>query len=406
MNPTNLKQVSRRTVLAGSLAVAGVLSAPLLESTYTQNLMPIGSAQAAQGEAGGHGAGGMGGQGGLQGAGGGVSGGERGLSVDDVLRGGPPADRGGDGRPDDKGPPEGEGPSTDMGGGNPNAGDLKGDLYGDLYVIKRDPLTGEPDLDDLGRLQFLDADGNVIPYLSDDPTDEGFTEVADEGALQEVEFDRLNLSRSPQSVLSHSLDTALDTIALDADGVLEFDASGRIVVEDADGVVYTIDSPLENLALYQDAIAKLQDDDPSNDTFTLEQTDSLLAAAASKFGNVSLDMVIYLNTILGLNETAEDGTTTYVDLADFTYDRTAAYTSTVDADGDGEFDPVMVTYLTPDVDEDGDGVSDNGVYNTVTEPLIDAVFDGETATGDGATGYALSTDDAVQVIEFIHEPIH
>ena len=392
MNHRHMKQTVRRTALAGSLAVAGVLAAPMLEGTYTHNLMPIGSAQA--GEHAGHGAGGQTGGQGQMGGHGGTSGGQQSIDVNDVLRGHGSGGRdamGGSGRPDDKGPPEGEGPSGDMGGGNPNAGDRMGDLYGDLYVIVRDPLTGEPILDDQGRVQLLDADGNVIPYLSDDPEDEGFTEVADEGALQEVEFDRLNLARSPQSVLSHSLDTALETIALDADGVLEFDASGRVVVEDADGVTYTIDSPLENLALYQDAIARLNDDIDGNETFTLDQTDSLLAAAASKFGNVSLDMVVYLNTILGLNETADDGTVDYVDLADFSYDRTAAYTNP-----DGT--PVMVSYLT---DPEGDGT-----YVTVTEPLIDAVFDGETATADGATGYAQSTDDAVQVIEFIHEPIH
>ena len=397
MNHRHVKQAARRTILAGSLAVAGVVAAPMLDGTYTHNLMPIGSAQAAQGEGGGHGAGGQmkgqGGAGGMNGAGG-VSGGQKGMSVDDVLRGKGGGGRdaaAGSGRPDDKGPPEGEGPSGDMGGGNPNAGDRMGDMYGDLYIVKRDPLTGEPILDEYGRLQMLDADGNVIEYASNDPEDEGFTEVVDEGALQEVEFDRLNLARSPQSVLSHALDTALETIALDADGVMEFDAAGRVVIEDADGVVYTIDSPLENLALYQDAIAKLNDDIDGNETFALDQTDSLLAGAAGKFGNVTLDMVVYLNTMLDLNTTTDAGTIDYVDLADFSYDRVATYTNP-----DGS--PVMVSYLT---DPEGDGT-----YVTVTESLIDAVFGGDNVTADGATGYAQSTDDALQVIEFIHEPIH
>lgn len=397
MNNKSRFEINRKHLTA-SLVVAGVMAAPmLLASTYTHSLMPMSGAQAA--EHGGHGAGGQmqgqGGQGGMSmGGAGGVSGGQQSMDVNDVLRGkgaGGSGAAGGSGRPDDKGPPEGEGPSGDMGGGNPDAGTTKGDLYGDLYVVLRDPLTGAPILDDEGRLQFLDADGNVIEYASDDPADEGFTEVVDEALLQEVAFDRLNLSRSPQSVLSHSLDTALETIALDADGVLEFDAAGRIVIEDADGVVYTIDSPLENLALYQDAIVKLNDDIDGNETFTLDQTDSLLAAAASKFGTVNLDMVVYLNTILGLNTVTDAGTTEYVDLASFSYDRVDAYTNP-----DGT--PVEVTYLS---DPEGDGT-----YVTVTETLIDAVFDGETATADGATGYALSTDDAVQVIEFIHEPIH
>ncbi|WP_410473880.1 hypothetical protein [Guyparkeria sp. TX1] len=394
MNMKSLFNTNQKR-LTVSLVAAGVFAVPMLVgNTYTHNLMPISSAHAAseQGQ-GGQGAGGaMKGQGGIGGAGG-VSGGQQSLDVNDVLRGKGTGgrDAGITGRPDDKGPPEGDGPTGDMGGGNPNAGTTKGDLYGDLYVVLRDPLTGAPILDDEGRLQFLDVDGNVIAYASDDPEDEGYTEVVDETLLQEVSFDRLNLARSPDAVLSHSLDTALETIALDADGVLEFDAAGRVVIVDADGVVYTIDSPLENLALYQDAIARLNDDIDGNETFTLDQTDALFAAAASKFGEVTLDMVVYLNTILGLNTVTDAGTTDYVDLTSFTYDRTDAYTNP-----DGT--PVEVTYLS---DPEGDGT-----YVTVTESLLDAVFDGETATADGATGYALSTDDALQVIEFIHEPIH
>ena len=398
MNMKSLFNTNQKRLTA-SLVAAGVFAVPMLVgNTYTHNLMPIASAQAAQG--GGQGAGGemkgqggSGGPGGMGGAGG-VSGGHQSMDVNDVLRGKGSGGRdaaGGSGRPDDKGPPEGDGPTGDMGGGNPNAGTTKGDLYGDLYVVLRDPMTGAPILDDEGRLQFLDTEGNVIAYASNDPEDEGYTEVVDESLLQEVAFDRLNLARSPQSVLSHSLDTALETIALDADGVFEFDAAGRIVIEDADGVVYTIDSPLENLALYQDAMVRLNDDIDGNETFTLDQTDSLLAAAASKFGNVNLDMVVYLNTILGLNPEVTDPDTgetsiAWADLADFSYDRSDAYNG------------VTVSYLS---DPEGDGT-----YITVTEPLLDAVFDGETATGEGAAGYALSTDDALQVIEFIHEPIH
>ena len=391
-----LKQVSRRTLLASSLAVAGLLSAPMLGSTYTHNLMPIASAQAAseQGQ-GGHGAGGeMQGPGGVAGHGGAI-GGNRTTDVNDILRGHGRDALSGSGRPDDKGPPEGEGPPNDMGGGNPDAGDRKGDLFGELAVILRDD-NGEPVLDDFGRLQYLDVDGNVIPYLSDDPEDEGFTEVSNPDAMLEVELERLNIARSPDNVIARAYNEALDTIASDADGVLEYDAAGRIVVVQEDGTELTIDSPVENLALYLDAMTN------PDTVWTLDDAKSFLAAAASKFGVINLDIVINLNNMLDINDVEVNDLGVpegeYYDLTGYTYDRTAAFTSDVDADGDGVLDPVTVTYLT---DPEGDGT-----YVYVTEPLMTVVFGDTAYEGSGADAFAQAADDAVQVIEFIHEPIH
>jgi len=396
-----------RNRLTASLVAAGVLAVPMLASnSYIENLMPVSTAQAATDQ----GQGGQGAGGAMKGHGGagahGAAGGNRTTDVNDILRGHGRDALSGSGRPDDKGPPEGEGPSTNMGGGNPNAGDRMGDLYGDLYVVVRDE-NGEPVLDDLGRVQLLDADGNVIPYVSDNPEDEGFTEVAPENQdlLQEVEFERLNIARAPEAVIDHAYDEAIDKIAMDADGVLEYDEAGRIVVVDADGVEYTIDSPLENLALYMDAMTN------PDTVWTVDDAKSFLAGAASKFGNVTVDMVVYLNTILGLNPVIVDEETgdpildefgniqrDYVDLVSYSYDRTDTFTTGVDADGDGVFDPVTVTYLT---DPEGDGT-----YITVTEPLLTAVFGDVDYEGDGADAFAQATDDALQVIEFIHEPIH
>ncbi|MDG4867616.1 hypothetical protein P8631_06340 [Guyparkeria sp. 1SP6A2] len=248
----------------------------------------------------------------------------------------------------------------------------KGGLYGDLYVILREP-DGSPDLDDLGRVQFLDAEGNLIPYQSDDPDAEGFGEVADEAALQEVEFERLNVSRAPASVLAHALDEAQRIIGLDADDVIERDAAGRLIIVDADGVTYTIDSPLENLSLYQEAL--------ESGEWTLADAAAFLGAASSKTKEVTVDTVVYLNSILGINN-PEGG---YYDLSGFSYDRASVY--------DGS-----VTYLS---DADGDGV-----YVEVTRPSMDVVFESQDYSGSGADAFATAADDARAVIEFVHEPIH
>ncbi|MCL7744118.1 hypothetical protein LV476_04015 [Guyparkeria hydrothermalis] len=248
----------------------------------------------------------------------------------------------------------------------------KGSLYGDLYVILRES-DGSPDLDEFGRVQFVDAEGNVIPYQSDEPDAEGFGEVADEAALQEVEFERLNVGRAPASVLAHALAEAERTIGLDADGVLERDAAGRLIIVDADGASYTIDSPLENLSLYQEAL--------ESDGWTLADAAAFLGAASSKTKEITVDTVVYLNSILGINN-PDDG---YYDLGGFSYDRAARY-------------PDTVTYLS---DPDGDGV-----YTEVTRPIMDVVFESQDYSGSGAEAFATAADDARAVIEFVHEPIH
>jgi len=363
-----------RKYLAAGMMTAVITGAPaLLGSMSTFALLSVPVAHADQ--HGGNGGQGRGAGGAMkgQGSGGGHAGTGSQRLVDSVLRG-----KGGDleaAEDEDSDRPEWAGGGGKGDTGKPvGAGTNKGDLYGDLYVLLRDD-NGEPELDEFGRVQFLDAEGNVIAYASDDPEDEGFTEVADAALLQEVEFGRTNIVRAPDSVVAHALEEAMSTIASDADGVIEYDEAGRIVVVQEDGTELTIDSPLENLALYLDAMTNTETQ------WTMDDAATFLAAASSKTGTISVDMVIYLNTIMGINN-PEDG---YYDLTGFTYDRGAVYT------GD-------VTYLT---DPENDGT-----YVYVTEPIMDAVFDGETYEGSAADGFAQAADDAVQVIEFIHEPIH
>lgn len=128
------------------------------------------------------------------------------------------------------------------GGGNAGSERDKGDLYGDLVILQRN---------DDGSLVTTTLDnGDVVTYAiaSDGSLIEIINGEIPEGAdVQEVEFGRLNIARAPDKVLDHSLLEALSK--LDG-GILgediTLDPSGRLTI---DGV--TIDSPLENLALYE-----------------------------------------------------------------------------------------------------------------------------------------------------------
>jgi hypothetical protein len=257
------------------------------------------------------------------------------------------------------------------GGGQPaGAGVTKGDLYGDLWAILRDE-NGEPILDQYGHVQPVLADGTVVQL-----TEDGELPAEYEDLVVEVELGRTSVARSPEQVLDHALDEALAKI--DAGSIVTLDEAGRILV---DGVA--IDSPLENLALYTlimtgGTVDKL----PSN-----FDPAALLGAATDKTSPLSIDEVVYLNSVLGVNQVdLANGTTVYYDFSDYQYDRTAAY------------DGVTVTYLA---DPEGDGT-----YVTVTESVMDAVFDGQTwtdSTAGGVDDFVQSADDARAVIEFFHE---
>ncbi|UCH73408.1 MAG: hypothetical protein JSU82_13805 [Rhodospirillales bacterium] len=313
------------------------------------------------------------------------------------------------------------------GGGNEGGDRMKGDIYGDLYVILRD-ANGVPMLTDEGYVQPIafkvDADGNLVPVL-DENGDYVLLPLDDEGEIDpsqippgenwvaaEVEFSRLSIARSPEKVTDRALQEAYLAL-LEADSVT-LDPGGRIVVM-IDGEESTFDSPLINLALYQDLlnygnlILRDADGDPILDEngnvqpllpssilpeFStaltkpdLELAASLFAAAADKTSVVTVDMVVYMNSILGIDGTLPDD---YVDFSTFTYNRASAFAG------------VTATVLVQQPD---------GSYAVEEVSILDAVFGGEDGSFDPATenvnaakvdGFTAASDDALQVLEFIH----
>ena len=276
------------------------------------------------------------------------------------------------------------------GGGKPaGAGSKKGDLFGDMVVLLRD-ANGAPILTADGLVQVIayiydstgalvplkDASGNlvVIPYNAEGdllPTvTVGGVTYDVYGA--EVELGRLSVGRAPTKVLQHSLDEALAKLTATG-AVITLDASGRLVVN---GVA--IDSPLENLALYLDYMK-----DGSISGVTLPagfNPASLFAAAADKTGTITVDTVVYMNSILGINTG-----TTYYDFSTTNYDRATTWST------------ATATVL----------VLKDGVYVPTVVNLYEAVFSSTnwvdpTAVG-GADDFAAAANDYLQVIEFIHD---
>jgi hypothetical protein len=278
------------------------------------------------------------------------------------------------------------------GGGKPaGAGTKKGDLFGDMVVILRD-ANGVPVLTADGLVQVIayvyDASGNLVP-LKDASGNLVVIPYNAEGDLlptvtvggvtydvygAEVDLGRLSVARAPEKVLQHSLDEALAKLTT-ADAVIGLDAAGRLTVN---GVA--IDSPLENLALYDKYMTT-----GSIPGVTLPANfnpAALLAAAADKTGSISVDTVVYMNSILGINSG-----TTYHDFSTTNYDR---YTTWKDATAN------VLVY---------DAV--NNVYVPTVVNLYDAVFNNTnwvdpTAVG-GADDFATAADDYLRVIQFVHD---
>ena len=281
-------------------------------------------------------------------------------------------------RPDWAGVPGGEG--RPGGGGNPSPGDTKGDIYGDMILLLRDPVTGLPILTADGWTQAC-TDVACTPELAVEMVD---GEVPSGVTTLEVDLGRASVARSPDSVIDHALDEALSKLTVDG-AVLGTDAAGRITIT-VNGVVTTIDSPLENLALYVDLMEGLASDATSRaeaalgSLATLDTAASLLAGVADKTGDISLDYVVNENVIVGLVDTGE-----VYDFSGFTYDR--------------DFDNVTYFYTLDGGTTVQSATLDVDVY-------LQAINGDVPSVGEFAALFATAADDALEVIELTHTQIH
>lgn len=391
------------------------------------------------------------------------------------------------------GPPEGKGRKPPEPGGT-----TKGDLLGDLWVVVRDVATGNgkpiyftwewPDTyyDESGDL-VVPPDGLPIRYddnveggcvqpISDIPISpapgtaevpqftyeyvdtygefkigyliplDGECAIPDVYAetwgtqVMEVDSGRLNLARTTQYVLDSAYEEALT--ALNEATSLALGPAGRLLIGLTDGSTRIIDSPRENLALYQrlmldgclsatdnlaltntgifesgdPAVTKFEfllcgEEDPELSNADLQVAASFLAGAADKSGTIGTDEVVYLNSTLGINtveQSSSDGSlyvTGYFDFGDFTYHRNANYAG-VTAD-------LLQPPALDSVDFDANGYP---LYFTVEHNLLIAgpIFgtdgDGNVVDWNGTSFYpqypiinfVRAADDSVSVINYIH----
>ena len=320
---------------------------------------------------------------------------------------------------------DGTRPPCDGGGGGMEPPD-----FGDLIILLRD-ANGVPILDANQCQQPIafpsdtcDAAVGLVPI---DP-DTCAVAVGFETCTQEVDFGRINSARSPDTVFESQLADVVVSLAT-AD-CISLDPAGRLVASRvAGGVVSTstIDSPLQNLAIFRQLMLTGFLGDAANPIAlpaeTLDTAARGLGVASDKAGEVNVDLVAYLNQIMGLSDPA---TTTildpkicilvkeevmgvvqlvekcFLDYGAYGYDRTANFEALPypayipgppDAPVDGwfeylaEIDPQQIPPL----------------FEIMQGPVLDVVFGVDPGFTDGSIGgFAQAADDTRAVIDFMH----
>lgn len=344
-------------------------------------------------------------------------------------------DRGGGGTPDDDSDrPEWAGGNTDdniHSKGNDDSGTTRGGDYGDLYVLFRDlDNSGVPELVEIDGeyyVQPLDVDGYIVERYSAENTEdeELWGELIDPTAVIEVDFGRLNIVRSPTSVLDQAYEEALKV--LDPDNAdlhpvtISLDFCGRLTShyfnEDlGEYVDKTIDSPRENMAIYRTIMQGLDPDDMPSYLAGLNPLSvaaSCFAAGSDKTGTVDVDEMIYINGFMNcygnspiINEDEldfEGNPKQYYNFHAplFEYNREETYNNRYIQFNvwDGVYDPgnpdniFSIWEVFEYTGFDWKGIGDR--------PQFTYVWGGDLGN-TSVEGFAMAVDDAVQVLDFVH----
>ena len=325
-----------------------------------------------------------------------------------------------------------------------------GSLYGDLYVILRD-VNGVPILDGYGCIQPISTITGEPFQLLTDPALDILCELTEEMAtwVEAVDFGRLNMGRAPNAVLFHAFDEAINSI--NSASAFDIDPAGRIMML-IGGEWKTIDAPAENLALYiklmqeghwittdtspivrggqpegkgppegdgpsaeprpvlsatainllgQIGYSNLGDVDNVLNSHDLLLAASLLSGAADKTSTMTLDKVIYINSILNINQLGTlpgevDGIT-YFDFRDYSYNRLAVYgpeRSSMECQ-----DTLVNSYVWVLRPADASGL----LWTSDCLSTLDEVHHLRGNETLNIRGFVQAADDALQVIEYIHE---
>ncbi|TFH47287.1 MAG: hypothetical protein E4G94_00500 [ANME-2 cluster archaeon] len=149
--------------------------------------------------------------------------------------------------------------------------------------------------------------------------------------------------------------------------------------------------------------------DDEYDSDDLLRAASLLAAAADKTGVVEVDMVVNLNSILGLNVITDDSTVNYVDFSPMDYSREGVYTKDVlvlqeELDNYGYWvDGHWVETLVPLCYTNGSRNPDVFTFDHDLLPLDHLYHDQDfEPASSNIAGFVQASDDSLRVIHFTH----
>ena len=242
---------------------------------------------------------------------------------------------------------------------------------------------------------------------------------------EEVDFGRINEARSPASVFESQLEDVIIKLAT-ADST-SLDPAGRMVASncvEVDGEIEitstsTIDSPLQNLAVYRELmLTGTIGVDLPEEADIFDTAARGLGVASDKGGLVNKDMVAYLNMLMGLDEaqtilpkltetyreevqgTIQQVTKSFLDYRGYGYDRGANFLALPSppyipklAPVPGEFEYLA---LVPD--------SNPPQFEILQGPIMTAVFDNDPGfLGGNIEGFAQAADDTRAVINFMHD---
>jgi len=249
---------------------------------------------------------------------------------------------------------------------------------------------------------------------------------------QEVDFGRINEARSPVAVFESQLEDVLITLST-ADST-SLDPAGRMVASNCSTdpevptTTNTVDSPLQNLAVYRQLMLTGSIGVPlPQDADEFATAARGLGVASDKGGAVDVDMVAYLNQLMGLDvaptilpkltetyrEEVQGEILTvekqFLDYSGYGYDRGTNFSGTITPVG------VIGGLPLPAYIPDGAGVPGTFEYLAVMDEIaktftimqgsiMTAVFHDEPGFTDGNIGgFAQAADDTRAVVEFMHD---